>query len=276
MDAGFIIGFMYKPISLNKPTDPAKKKRVLFAALSGFLAGTIAALGSAYINTWIFPELPLYLEWSSIIIAWLLWAVVGGLLAGIAGLSAEGWQGLFFSAVGMAFVILLLNIMQSSETAMLKIVSFVGLLFPIAAMVFPLAVIFYWLANRFVRAESSQGWLRWKIVIVNLIVIVVLGMIPGLYAKMNSRAEQGVRLIHEMLQDAQTSAPDALHKSLLKTEGFSEHKTQPYTLSQAASIYSTVGVDVTVHYKDNYTISCTVILYPGSDPAIFPCKGHLP
>ena len=276
MEAGFIIDFMYKPISISKHTDPARKKRVFFAALSGFLAGAIAAFVSSYINTWIFPDIPFYLEWLSIFSAWLLWAVVGGLLAGIAGISSEGWKSILLSAVGMASVVLLLNLMQNSESVLLNIVSFFGLLFPIAAMLTPLAVIFYWLANRFVHAESSAGWLRWKIVLINLIVIVALGMIPGVYAKMNSRTERSVRLIHDMLQNSQTSAPDALHKALLKTEGFSEHKTQPYTLSHTPSIYSTVGVDVAAHYKDGYIILCTVTLYPGSDPSIFPCKGKMP
>jgi MFS family permease len=265
---------MYKPISINKHTDPERMTRMLFAALSGFVAGTIATIASSYINTWLFPDIPFYLDGSSILIAWLLWAVLGGLLAGVAGLSYEGWKGILFSALGMAFSILLLNAMQSSENTMLKIIAFVGLFFPIAAMVTPLAVIFFWLASRFMKLISLKGWARWRIILVNSMVIVILGMIPGIYAKLNARAEQSMRLVHEMLQSAQTSAP--LHKALLKTEGFSEHKIQPYALSQVPSIYSTVGVDVTAHYKDGYTISCTVVLYPESAPSFYPCKGQTP
>ena len=183
---------MYKPVSISKHTDPERKKRMLFAALSGFVAGTIATIVSSYINTWVFPDIPFYLEWSSIFVAWLLWAVLGGLLAGIAGLSDEGWKGILFSALGMAFSILLLNAMQSSESTMLKIIAFVGLLFPIAAMVTPLAVIFFWLASRFMQMISLKGWARWKIILVNLIVIVILGVIPGVYAKIEfkSRTER--------------------------------------------------------------------------------------
>jgi MFS family permease len=276
MEAAFIMGFMNNRNFLSMSTDPVRKKRMLFAALSGFIAGTIATLVSSYINTWFFPDLPFYFEWSSIFIAWLLWSVLGGLLAGVAGLSYEGWKGILFSALGMASSILLLNSIQSSESIMLKVIAFVGLLFPITAMVVPLAVIFFWLATRFVQVMSLAGWARWKIILVNSTVIVVLGLIPGVYAKMNSRAEQSVRLIHGILQNAQTSQPDALPKVLLKTKGFSEHKNQPYTFSQVSSAYSTVGVDVLAHYKDGYTILCTVVLYPERDPYIYPCKGQIP
>lgn len=274
--ASFIIGFMYKSVSIGKNNDLERQQRIRFAAVSGFISGTIATLVSSYINIWLFPDLPLHLEWSSIFIAWLLWAVLGGVLAGIAGFSSEGWKSILLSALCMAATILLLSSMQSSESTMLKVVAFVGLLFPITAMVIPLAVIFFWLANRFVQVMSLKGWARWKIILMNVVVIALLGMGPGMYAKMNSKAEQSVRLVHGILQSAQTSSPDALDKSLLKTQGFSEHKGQPYTLSQTQSTYSTVGVDVTAHYGDGYIILCTVVLYPGSAPSIFPCKGQTP
>lgn len=264
--------FMYKTAPISKSKDPEKLQRVLFAALSGFIAGTIATLASSYINIWLFPDLPLHLDWSRIFIAWILWAVVGGLLAGISGFSAEGWKSILLSAVSMTSTILLLSSMQSSENTNLKIVAFVGLLFPISAMVLPLAIIFFWLARRFIRAVSERGWARNKLFLVNFIVILALGMVPGLYAKMNARAERGVRIVHGILQDA----PGTIHEELLKTEGFSEHADQPYTLSQTDSAYSTVGVDVTAHYEDGYTIICTVVLYPGSDPSISFCKSKLP
>lgn len=256
----------------NIPYDPERKQRVSFAALSGFSAGTISTFIIAYINIWLFPDIPLRLDWLSILTAWLLWAVLGSLLAGLSGLSSEGFKSIAFSAVSMSFSILMLSSMQSSESTTLKIVALVGLLFPIAAMLSPLAVIFFWLARRFIQVMSLKGWARLKILIVNFLIIFVIGVLPGLYVKMDSRSEKAVRVIHQILQDARTSAPDVLHKSLLKTEGFADRKSQPYTLSQAASIYSTVGVDVTVHYEDGYKMTCTVVMYPGSEPSIYPCK----
>ena len=257
--------------------DPERKQRILFAASSGFTAGTVAAVLSSFINIWLFPNLPLQLDWSSIFFAWVLWAVLGGVLAGVAAYSSEGWKSIFLSALCMAVTVLILNVLQSSASIFLNTVTLIGLLLPFIAMMAPLAFIFFWLADRFIKAMSVKGWARAKIFLVNFILILVLGTLPGVYAKMGARAERGVRIIHGILQDtAQTSSPDAIHKALLKTEGFAEHKDQPYTLSQAPSVYSTVGVDVTIHYGDGYTILCAVVLYPGSDPSILPCKGRAP
>jgi MFS family permease len=263
--------------SLSAKNNSETKQRVLFAALSGSIAGTTAALLSSFINTWLFPDLPLHLEWSSIFFAWVLWAVLGGILAGVAAFSSEGWKSVLLSALSMAVTILILNFMQSSESTLLNVVVLIGLSLPFTAMMIPLASLFFWLARRFVEAMSLKGWACLKIFLVNFIIILALGALPGVYAKMNAKAERGVRIIHGILQAAaQASSPDAFHKSLLKTEGFADHKDQPYTLSQAPSVYSTVGVDVTAHYDDGYTILCTIVLYPGSDPSIIPCKGQAP
>jgi hypothetical protein len=74
-----------------------------------------------------------------------------------------------------------------------------------------------------------------------------------------------------MLQSgAQASAP-AAYPLQLKTEGYTEHKDQAYTLSQKPSDSSTVGVDVTAHFEDGYELMCTVVLYNLDDPKIRPC-----
>jgi hypothetical protein len=249
-----------------------RNQRMFFAALSGFFTGTLVTLATSFINTWFFPDLPLYINWSSILVAWVLWAFLGGLLASLSAFSAESWAGVFLSALSMAVTVLVINSIQSSENMMVSLVAFFGLLLPFIAMMFPLAALFYWLAKRFVEALSLRGWPRSRVFLVNGLIILVLGVLPGWYVKMDQRAEQGVRVVHDVLQ----GGAGKINEKLTKTSGFAEHQDQPYTLSQVDSSYSTVGVDVTVHYDDGYTIMCTVVLYPGQEPSVSPCQGQMP
>ncbi len=268
---------IFQPSSSIAKNNLERKQRVLFAALSGFFAGTIAALVSAFINVWLYPDLPIYYEWTAIFSAWALWAVLGGLLAGLAALSSEGWMSILLSAFFIGATILTINFVQGMSNFFLNLLVLLGLSVPLTAMMSPLAYLFFWLARRFVHAMSESGLARTKIVLANFAVIIVLGLIPGVYGRMNQRAEESMYIIHGILQDAaQSSSPDEYKTPLLKTEGFSEHKDQSYTLSQSPSVYSTVGIDVTTHYEDGYTILCTVVLYPGSNPYISPCKGLMP
>lgn len=268
---------IFETSSLVAKNNAERTQRILFAALSGFLVGTIASVVSDLINLWLYPDLPIYVEWSTVFISWLLWSVLGGFLAGLAALSSEGWMSILLSAFSMAATILIINFVQGIDSIFLNLLVLLGLALPFTAIMTPLAYIFFWLARRFVHALYENGWARRKVFLVNFVIIIVLGLIPGIYGKMNPKAEQAVYIIHGILQDAsQASSPDEYQTPLLKTEGFPEHADQPYTLSQVPSVYSTVGIDVTAHYEDDYTILCTVVIYPGSDPSIIPCKGKTP
>lgn len=269
--------YLFPPSTKNIPNHVERNRRVMYGALSGFLVGTICALVSTFINTLLYPDLPIYMSWPGAFKLWLLWAVLGTVLAGVSALSSEGWSSILLSAFLMTLTILLLNFVDDLSLLFLNLIIILGLSLPLTAIMLPLAYLFFWLSRRFMEAETLVAWERRKIILVNVLVILGLGILPGVYARFNVRAERGMTLIHEMLQvGAQTDSMDAYPLQLRKTEGYTEHKDQPYTLSQKQSSYSTVGVDVTAHFEDGYELKCTVVLYTSQSPNINPCKGVLP
>jgi hypothetical protein len=266
------------PPSTHLPTHEERNRRVLYGALSGFLVGTICILVNTFINTWLYPELPIHLSWPDAFKLWLIWAVLGTVLAGVSALSSEGWFSILLSAFLMTLTILIVNFRVNDLSSLfLNLLIIMGLSLPFTAVMLPLAYVFFWLSRRFMEAETLLPRERFRVILVNGLVILGLGLLPGLYARFNVRAERGMTLIHEMLQaGAQADAPEDFPVPLRKTEGYAEHKNQEYTLSQVKSSYSTVGVDVTVHYEDGYELKCTVIMYSSQNPNINPCKAVLP
>jgi hypothetical protein len=249
-----------------------KRQRIIYAAISGFIAGTICAVVSSFINVWVYPDLPIYISWTGVFGLWALWAGAGCVLAGVAAISSEGWSSIILAAFLMAATALIFTSVSEMTNLLIGMVILIALALPFTAIFAPVAYVFFWLSRRFMEARLLTGRERSKILVVNILVIILLGLLPGLYSKFNARTEQAVRLTHDLLQgSAQTLPP-----SLVKTEGFMEHRNQAYTLSQIPSVNSTEGVDVTAHYEDGYGILCTVILYPGSEPRVNPCKGLLP
>jgi hypothetical protein len=245
-----------------------KRQRILYAAISGFVVGTIAALASSFINVLVYPDLPIHTSWPQFFGLWALWAGVGAVLAGVAAISSEGWSTILLSAFLMATTVLVVNFVQGINSIFLNMLVLMGLALPFTAILTPVAYIFFWLARRFMEARLLTGVERSKIMAINILVIILVGLLPGLYSKFNVRAEQAIYIVHDMLQEGRQSVP----VPLTKTEGFAEHRDQPYTLSQVKSVFSTVGIDVTAHYEDGYQILCTVILYSGSEPRMNPCK----
>jgi hypothetical protein len=266
------------PPSTNIPNHEERNRRILYGATSGFLVGTICILVNTFINTWLYPELPIYMSWPDAFKLWLVWAALGAVFGGVAALSSEGWFSILLSAFLMTLTILIANFRVNDLSSLfLNLLIIMGLSLPLTAVMLPLAYVFFWLSRRFMEAETLVSRERLRIILVNGLVILGLGFLPGLYARFNVRAEKGMTLIHEILQTgAQVDSVEDYPVPLRKTEGYTEHKDQEYTLSQVKSSYSTVGVDVTAHYEDGYQLKCTVILYTSQNPNINPCKGFLP
>src|SRR5689334_15243081 len=104
--------YLFPPFS-NIPAQKAeRKRRVMYGALSGFLVGTICALIATFINTWLYPDLPIYLSWPNAFKLWILWAGMGCILAGVAAISAEGWWSILLSAFLMTITVLIANFVQ--------------------------------------------------------------------------------------------------------------------------------------------------------------------
>lgn len=259
----------------SKPSEPGtnrdeRNQRILYGALSGLLTGTLCVVAITFINTWLYPGLPLYISWTSTLKLWLLWAGVATVVAGVSALSAENWSSVLASAFLMALIILIINFLQSENSLPLTIVMIVGLSLPFTAVMTPVAYIFFWLSKRFAMLKNTAPAERWKLLLLNGLVILGLGFLPGLYEKFDIRAETGVRLVHEMLQSAARST-DSYSPLLQKLDGYAQHKDQPYTLSQKVSTSSTVGIDVTAHFEDGYELICTVVMYHVEDPNIRNC-----
>jgi hypothetical protein len=266
--------YLFPPSTKIIPSHVERNRRVMYGALSGFLVGTICILVNTFINTWLYPELPIHLSWPDAFKLWLIWTTLGTVLGGVSAISSEGWFSILLSAFLMTLAILIMNFrVNDVRSLFLNLLIIMGLSLPFTAVMLPLAYVFFWLSRRFLLAETLASRERIRIILVNVLVIIGLGFLPGLYARFNVRAERGMTLIHEMLQaGAQAESVEAYPLPLRKTGGYTEHKDQAYTLSQVKSSYSTVGVDVTVHYEDGYELKCTVILYSSQNPNINPCK----
>lgn len=258
--------------SVTTATRAGRLRRLLFSFLNGLAAAAIAAVMTSFINIWLYPDLPLNFDAAAFWQRFISWSLLGGVLSGLAAYSAEGWKGISLSALGMALVLLGISFQQSPGAPKVVLVAFAGLLLPFMAMCIPLAWLFFWLAGRFEKTQQLTGLPRARVLLVNGIIVFALGIVPGWFAKFNSTAENGVRVLHQALQ----AAPSNPDKAFEKVEGFAERAGQAYTLSQVDSAYSTVGVDVTAHYADGYRMVCTVVLYPNSGPRISPCVGQLP
>ncbi len=189
--------YIFPPSSSIATNKSQRIQRILYGVLVGVIVGSIAAITSSFINVWLYPDLPIFYEWSPVFLAWVLWALLGGLVAGTAVISSEGWTSILLSAFVMAATILIINFVQDIENIFLYLLILLGLALPFTAIMTPLAYLFFWLTRRFVQAMELKGWVRGRIFVANFLVILVLGAIPGLYARWTQKTNRACALFTE-------------------------------------------------------------------------------
>jgi hypothetical protein len=179
----------YPPLpSKNIQNQHESRHRIPYGALGGFVVGTIFAVTAVFINSWLYPHLPIYISWTYAFNLWLLWAGMSTVLAGISAISSENWSSILLSAFLMTLTILIRNFSQSANSLPLTIVMILGLALPFTALMMPVAYSFFWLSRRFVEAETAVLQERGKILLINILVMFGLGFLPAMYMKFDDRA----------------------------------------------------------------------------------------
>jgi hypothetical protein len=249
--------------SSDNNTRLQKTQRSLIGALYGSLAGTAFVLTSGFIDIFLYPDLPLGINWSLVAARW-AWIGLGlGLIGALTSFFEEIWAGLLAGAVSASMLALVSALFSASTTAGIKVIVLVFTLVPAAAMSLPIAWTLRRLAEKHALAlHLKQPALRIAILI---LIAVAFGAGFGSFAKMSRSELAAVRFLHEELQAARLN-------KISQLPGFQEHMGMEYKLFQKESEVSTEGYDVSARYADGYGIKCVVVVYPGSNPSLSYCE----
>jgi hypothetical protein len=177
----------------------------------------------------------------------------------------EAWQGLASGAVVAAALALIVSLVSSQVPTGLKFIVLVFILIPIAALTVPISYILRWVTERHATALHT----RWSTVrIAGLIsLMLALGAGCGYFTKTSPHGIEVARFMDGILQN-----PAQAKTALDKIVDLPAHQASPYKLYQQKSTDSTEGYDFRVAYKDGYTLHCTVVAYPGTNPFISACE----
>ena len=243
-----------------------KIQRTLVGAFYGLLAGTAFVLISGFIDLLLYPDLPLGVDWSLVVVRWILIGLGLALIGGLTCFFSETWAGLLAGAVCASLLALTSALLFSPTTTAMKLIVLMFTLVPTASMSLPIAWIFRRLAERHshaLRMGQPATRITWLVLIT-----VALGVGLGYFAKMSSREVSAVRYLHEALQTLEESPKQQLRD----LAGLQEHAGMEYKLFQKKSGSSTEGYDVRAEYRDGYIVQCVVVVYPGSSPYLSSCE----
>lgn len=238
---------------------------MLLGALYGFLIGNAFVITGSVADRFLYPDLPLGMDWSLFAARW-IWIAPGlAVIGAIATLFTEKLPSLLVGAVTAGLLALLSALFLSPVTVGLKVIVLIFTLIPMAAMSLPVTLILRWLVDKHENIlELHQRLIR---TIPLILLAIVLGIGSGYFMKMSKRAVAATYFMHNLLQ----TAPEDAENPVRDVAGFDEHMGMRYRLFQQTSETSTEGFDVRAEYDDGYSVTCIVVVYPGRDPYLSDC-----
>ena len=248
--------------------DPKKFhiQNALTGAVYGLLLGTAFTLVAAFIDKWLYPQLPFGVDWTQAASRWTSIGLGLALIGGITCLFTESFHGLVAGTVTASVLALTFSLFFSPTSTGAKVIVLLFTLAPVAVMSLPIA----WTIRRLTQNHLHALHMKWSALrILGLVLItIVLGAGAGYFMKISEDGLMAVQMVHENLQ----AAPADQKKEVSEVEGLQDHAGMKYSLSQKTSAMTTTGFDVRAKYDDGYTVECVVVVYPGTNPYIKLCQ----
>lgn len=241
-------------------------KYVLVGAGYGLLGGISFVLMWAFVDIWLYPDLPIGVNWPQVAAQCAFFGLAFALIGAVTCLFSERWLGVAAGAVVTGLLALASALYISSTGTGLKLILILFTLAPVAIMSLPIAWTIRRLADKHAEAmDLSWSWAR---IMVLVIIAVALSAGAGYFMRMPPRAVLAMRLVHDRLQPASEERGEVANQ----LPDLQEHALIPYNLFEEPSDESTEGFDIRAEYEDGYTVQCVVVAYPGYNPYIRSCE----
>ncbi len=251
-----------------------RRLRMLGGAIYGFLAGLTYGLTVGTINTILFRDLPIRIDWPQAILTGFILGLALALIGALTSWFAERLVGVMTGAFATAIVGLGVQLIVVGVGAVGVIL--LVLAFPISVVSLPVAFALRWLSDHHVRIiyEIQHPWKRTAWLALLVMGGLLLGILPGSFQRMGIREERSARLVNTALHLATTDPEQAKKLPIETLPGLKAHLNTPYTMWVTPSKISSVGYDIHVLFDDGFAITCVTVAYT-STPYMRSCSPGL-
>jgi hypothetical protein len=242
---------------IQQETPVERRQRMIPAAIYGALVATAYVWAFYLVNVYTFPELPLSLDWLRLIGSWISLALAFGLFGALAAWFTEEYAGgvggaLIFTMLLALWFLIAARTGDSSMTAQSIITTL-----PLIGVNMLGAWGLRWAAHRhIVIVNEKDTGTRRKQMVKHISIIFLIGLLPGLFGRMDLPSERVLEKFHELLQAAPTDPSVWPRLPLKQVPSLQDHFGVDYRLYARQSSISVGAMDVNVRFADGYEISC--------------------
>lgn len=255
----------------NEETLSQRKERMIPAAIYGALIGATYTLTLSFINVYTFPKLPLGMDWVYTLTRCFEFSVALALIGAIATWFTEGYEGVVGGGVIVTLLMILVVLVSSNNRDSTVTMQSLITALPLVGVNVLAAWGLRWAAQRHLDiTRDEKAELRRKNLTRHVMLILLVGLIPGVLGRMGVSTEQTLKHVNELLQAAPAD-PSVLPRLPLKqVPALREHIGVSYLLYARPSMLSVGNLDVVVRFADGFSMTC-VLPIPGG-PFITNCS----
>ena len=241
----------------QQETPAERSQRMIPAAVFGASVATVYVWTFAFVNVYSFPELPLAMDWIHTLGLWI------GLAAGFAFFGAlAAWfteeyagivgGGLIFTALLAIWFLISSRLQDSTVTAQSIITTL-----PLAGVNMLAAWGVRWAVRRYLTIKQEEGRATGrKQLTQHFAIILLIGLIPGLFGRMDAPAQRTLGQLHELLQAAPNDPSIWPRLPLRQVPSLQDHFGVEYFFYAHPSASTLGTLDVSVKFEDGFLMTC--------------------
>lgn len=233
-----------------------RRERMLPAALYGALIASTYILTLSFINVYTFPNLPLGMDWSRMLMMWIGYSLALAFFGAIATWFTEEYEGIVGGGLIVTLLLATAFLFSSNITSALTVQSLI-MAFPLIGVDMLGAWGLRWASRshlEIIHKEIPQ--LRRKKLARHILIIILIGLVPGVLGRMGPPAANAIGRLDELLQAAPNDTSVWTRLPLRQAPRLQEHFGVKYVIYARQSVLSASALDVTVKFADGYTLTC--------------------
>lgn len=261
--------------SFHQETLEERSRRMIPGAIYGGIATTVYVLVSSIINIFFFPDQHLAIDWIRVLTQWIEFGISMGLAGAIVGWFTEEYMGIVGGGVVITILLLVGNLVASlmgSESASLTLQSFFTALPLIGAGILLAGAIRATINRHMHIKQQGAKEMRRKQFLQLAIIMILVGLIPGVFSRFGLSTEYSIRSLNNSLQNFATDPNFEYRFPFSKVPALKDHLGMDYNLYARTSTNMVGTMDITIRFEDDYTVTCLVPTESGNDMYLEVCN----
>lgn len=237
---------------------PAERsQRMIPAATYGALVATAYVWALSFVNVYSFPDLPLGLDWLRTTGTWVGLVVAFAAFGAIAAWFTEEYAGIVGGALIFTVLLAVWFLISSSTRGSTITAQVIITTLPLIGVNMLAAWGFRWAARRHIAiTHETDASTRRKQMLRHIGLILLIGFIPGLFARWDRPVERTIGQLHELLKAAPSDESIRARLPLRQVPALQEHFGVDYKIYARQSALAVGTMEVTVRFDDGFVMSC--------------------